>query len=102
MTGALDISQVSRYNDISIIREEIVIDAVDRKGLCKKYEKQLDILLIDPDEEDEKRALICFNAMNAMARPWEKPVKQKKSKYSAEDLLGMYPQMFPEEVKKEE
>jgi len=97
----LDLSQITVFEDLSIIREQVILDEMDKQGRLKKYEMQMRLWLVEPDEEDLKRAFNCYNLINSVARPWEELVEQKKLKYTGDDLMKLYPDMFPDEIKQE-
>ena len=101
MSGALDVSKVSRYDDNSILREFIVLEAADNQSRYRKFENQLRIWAADGEIEN---AMACMDIMNALDRPWEAVPEQnkRKTKYTAEDLVEMYQHKFPGALKKEQ
>jgi len=56
----------------------------------------------DEAEANIENADRCYALLNTLKRPWEGSEKAKKYKYTAEELIEMYLNKFPEELKQEE
>lgn len=95
-SGFLNLSDISVWRPVSLLREEVVLEYQDRLSLYRKYEKQMDIYM--RREGADEHVVDCYFLMRALDRPWEEAM-DKPLKYGPEDLMKRYAEEFPEELK---
>ena len=98
IAGAINLSEITRFEEVSLFREDIIVDAMDSRNICKHVDKQM---FLWASENDEDKADECYNRVKAIERPWEL-IENRPNLATPEELMNKYAEMFPEELEKED
>ena len=99
--SGIRVSEIKRQDPLSLFKEDLIIDEIDKQSQCKKYERRyLKKLSLEDYEGAEK----TDNLLLYVERPWERAVDVVPNfiRYTPEDLVKMYADKFPDELKQDE
>ena len=93
-------SEIKRRDPISLLKEDFILDELDKQSRCKKYERRF---LRKLSIEDIEGAIKVDNILAYVERPWEREADKISSgmRYTPEKLMQMYADRFPDELKQE-
>lgn len=92
---------IRKSDPLSLFKEEIVLDELDAQSRCDKYRRQYDMAL---SREEYERAEKIQELLLFVERPWEYEEENavpNAIRYTPEQLMEMYGEMFPDELKQD-
>ena len=92
---------IRKSDPLSLFKEDIVLDELDAQSRCEKYGRQYELAL---SEGEYDRAKKIHELLLFVERPWEyeeESAVPNTIRYTPEQLVEMYGEMFPDELKQE-
>ena len=93
-------SRIRKSDPLSIIKEELILEEFDKQGRYRKYERKFHLHLHRGEYEKAGR---MERLMALVDRGWDQQADALPSdlKYSPDDMIKMYADMYPDQVKKD-